>query len=101
MTIPHLRTAGKALVIGLLFAVYAFPLYWVVTMSFKPEAEWNPTGKVIWFPKNPTLDNYTGILGLRVPEPSLFLEQPTESALDPIANSLIAAVGGTSTGATS
>ena len=95
MRVSRLGTGGKWLVIWLLGAAYAFPLYWVVTMSFKPGPEWNPSGRVIWFPENPTLDNYTGILGLRVPASSEFLTQPTRSAIEPIKHSLIAAGGGT------
>ena len=34
-------------------------------MSFKPRREWNPPGKVYWFPEDPTIDNYTNILGIQ------------------------------------
>lgn len=95
VTVSRLRTVGKWYAIVLIGAFFALPLYWVVTMSFKPAAEWNPTGEVIWFPRNPTLDNYTGILGLRVPAPSESFVPPTRSAIKPIEHSLIAAGGGT------
>jgi multiple sugar transport system permease protein len=49
----------------LLFAgLFGFPLYWLVTMSFKPLAEWNPPGKVYWFPDNGTLSNYEAVLNI-------------------------------------
>ena len=88
-------SGARWLALALLAAAFAFPLYWTVTMAFKPRPEWNPPGHVVWWPEKPTLDNFTGILGLRAPERSEFLEQPTRSASTPIKNSLLAAGGGT------
>ena len=62
-------------------------------MSFKPLTEWNPPGKVYWFPENPTLENYKKILGLGVA--SAFATARSRSALGYLKNSIIAAVGGT------
>lgn len=92
---PPARASARAGAILLLAAIFAFPLYWTVTMAFKPQPEWNPPGQVVWWPRNPTLDNFTGILALREPRDSPFLQQPTRSALRPLLNSLIAAGGGT------
>jgi multiple sugar transport system permease protein len=80
------------LLLGLLFA---FPLYWTVTMSFKPQPEWNPPGKVYWFPDNPTIDNYTSILGLQEEGSSVFATSRTRSAIVYLKNSVIAATCGT------
>lgn len=87
----RLRLAGRWLAILLIGAAFAFPLYWTVTMSFKPLPEWNPPGQVFWFPESPTLGNYTTILGL---ESGTGLSR-SRSALEPFKNSLIAASGGT------
>lgn len=82
------------IVIGLAFA---FPLYWTVTMSFKPLPEWNPPGQVFWVPENPTVSNYVEILGLKGEAGSgagavLAAER---SAIGPLKNSAIAGIGGT------
>jgi multiple sugar transport system permease protein len=91
-----LKPTGRIVAIVLLAAIFAFPLYWVVTMSFKPLPEWNPPGKVFWFPENPTLENYEKILGLGGGEgDSIFATQRSRSALGYLRNSAVAAVGGT------
>ncbi len=89
----RLRPLGRWLAILVVGALFAFPLYWTVTMAFKPLDEWNPPGKVFWFPQNPTLDNFTDILGLK--EQGGFFTSRSRSAVDPFKNSLIAATGGT------
>ena len=55
------------LAFGLLFAV--FPLFWMVSTSFKPSNEWVTTPPV-WVSENGTVTNYLVILW-----PSLLLEQ--------------------------
>jgi multiple sugar transport system permease protein len=87
------RTA-RWVVILLLACLFGFPLYWALTMSFKPESEWNPPGKVYWFPKNPTISNYTDILGLQTNN-SIFATSGSQSAVVPIEHSVIAATFGT------
>jgi len=48
-------------IIVALFAI--FPTYWMVTMAFKPPAEWTSAGGVIyWWPHNPTLANFQTLL---------------------------------------
>ena len=59
-----LKAIGRVAAIVLIGILFLFPLYWMVTMSFKPQTEWNPIGKTIWWPQNPTLDNYKQVLGL-------------------------------------
>jgi multiple sugar transport system permease protein len=63
-------------------------------MSFKPLDEWNPPGKVYWVPHNPTVSNYTDILGIQGPSSGFFSDR-SRSALPYIKNSLIAASAGT------
>lgn len=88
------RSIGRVVAIAILAAAFLFPLYWMVTMSFKPQDEWNPTGKTIWFPEHPTLDNYRNILGLKS-QATEFFQASSRDASDSIINSLIAAGGGT------
>jgi multiple sugar transport system permease protein len=90
----RLQAVGRFLAITFIGLLFAFPLYWTVTMSFKPRPEWNPPGKVYWFPENPTIDNYTDILGLKETE-SVFATARSRSALGPLKNSLIVATAGT------
>jgi multiple sugar transport system permease protein len=89
-----LRPIGRWGAILLLGCLFAFPLYWTVTMSFKPVDEWNPPGKVYWFPDKPTVSNYTDILGIQGTS-SVFFTGRSRSALPYIKNSLIAAGFGT------
>jgi multiple sugar transport system permease protein len=89
-----LRGALKALAILLLFALFAFPLYWMITMSFKPQSEWNPTGQTIWWPQNPTWDNYKDVLGLTSQNTQFFQASSTDAS-QAILHSFIAATGGT------
>ncbi len=60
-----LRPVGRWGAILLFALIFGFPLYWVVTMSFKPLAEWNPPGKVYWWPDNSTLNNYKSVLNIQ------------------------------------
>jgi multiple sugar transport system permease protein len=91
---PWLQRIGRWLAILLLAVIFGFPLYWTVTMSFKPLDEWNPPGKVYWVPHNPTVSNYTDILGIQGPTSGFFSDR-SRSALPYIKNSLIAATAGT------
>jgi multiple sugar transport system permease protein len=90
-----LKPTGRVIAIVLLAAIFAFPLYWVVTMSFKPQREWNPPGKVYWFPESPTLQNYEKILGIDSGGETVFATQRSRSALGYLQNSAVASVGGT------
>ena len=94
-TWARLRPVARILAIVLLAALFAFPLYWVVTMSFKPLPEWNPPGKVFWWPENPTVENYQKILGIDTGEKSIFATARSRSAVEPLINSIIASIGGT------
>lgn len=90
-----LKPAGRTLAIVFVGLLFAFPLYWTVSMSFKPRPEWNPPGKVFWWPDKPTLSNYTNILGLQEEGSSVFATARSRSALGPLKNSLITATAGT------
>jgi multiple sugar transport system permease protein len=91
---PPLKRVGRWLAILLMAGIFGFPLYWTVTMSFKPQEEWNPPGKVFWFPAHPTNSNYTDILGI-AQQSNVFFSGRSLSALTPIEHSLIAAGFGT------
>src|SRR5687768_9022583 len=90
-----LKPIGRTFALLLLGLLFAFPLYWTVTMSFKPLPEWNPPGKVFWFPDNPTVENYTSLLGLKGDEGTVFATRRSRPALGPLKNSLITASAGT------
>jgi len=88
-----LRALGKLLSVFLLGIVFMFPLYWIVTMAFKPQEEWQPVDGVHWWPQNWTLDNFKKIFG-RSTDTGFFEAAPTD-ATNSIVNSMIAATGGT------
>ncbi len=88
-----LRVGGRWLSISFLMGCFGFPLYWTLTMSFKPQEEWNPPGKVIWWPGNWTVSNYQDIFGISTAT-DIFSSR-TKSAVQPIIHSVIAAGFGT------
>jgi multiple sugar transport system permease protein len=92
---PWLKTAARITAVLFIGACFAFPLYWAVTMSFKPKPEWNPPGKVYWFPENPTLDNYAKILGVDDAKASPFATARSRSAIGYLKNSVVVSIGGT------
>lgn len=88
------KRIGRWGAILLLAAMFGFPLYWTVTMSFKPLDEWNPPGKIFWWPEQWTVSNFTDILGI-AQQSDVFFSGRSRSALEFIYNSLIAASAGT------
>jgi multiple sugar transport system permease protein len=90
----HLRPVGRwAAIVG--FAIlYGFPLYWTLTMAFKPQDEWNPPGKVYWWPEEWTWSNFEDILGI-TGQQGIFATGKSRSAIEPLQNSVIAATTGT------
>jgi multiple sugar transport system permease protein len=78
-------------IIVTLFAI--FPTYWMVTMAFKPLAEWTSAGGVIyWWPQNPTLENFQKLLSSAN---SQFFSASSFYAWPAIRSSAIVSVGGT------
>jgi multiple sugar transport system permease protein len=79
--------------IALALAITMIPIAWMVTMAFKPVAEWtNTIGTINWLPKNPTLNNFRFIFGSSESELIIALEK---TAQRPILASLAASIGGT------
>ena len=51
------------IVVGL----FTLPTYWMVTMAFKPKAEWSSAaGTIYWVPKNPTLENFDTVVFMKI-----------------------------------
>lgn len=80
-------------------AIFAFlalsliPTIWMVSMAFKPIAEWQASGaNLTWWPENPTLDNFRFIFGESGSDLIVALER---TAGRPILASLLAATFGT------
>jgi multiple sugar transport system permease protein len=88
-----LRGIAKALVVLVVGIVFLFPLYWIVTMAFKPQEEWQPIDGVHWVTDDWTLENFKKIFG-RATDTGFFEAAPTD-ATDSIINSIVAASGGT------
>ena len=92
--VGRLRPVARWLTILLLALLSGFPLYWTVTMAFKPQDEWNPPGQIYWWPDEWTWSNFQDILGL-TQQDGIFATGRSRSAIEPIQNSIIAATGGT------
>ena len=58
MTVPSRALALKYVFVLLACAIVIYPMLWMVTMAFKPIAEWTTGSGMTWFPKNPTLQNF-------------------------------------------
>ncbi len=83
----------RYVVILALVAVSLVPTAWMLSMAFKPIAEWSATGAdLTWWPRNPTLDNFRFIFGQSSTDLIVALER---TAARPILSSLIAATLGT------
>lgn len=89
----RLRGIGKALVVLVVGILFLFPLYWIVTMAFKPQEEWQPIDGVHWVPQDWTLENFKKIFG-RAADTGFFEPAPTD-ATNSIISSIVAATGGT------
>ena len=80
-----------ALALALVFVL--IPLLWMMSMAFKPIAEWSATGDALtWWPKNPTLDNFRYIFGEQTSDLIVALDR---TAGRPILASLLSATVGT------
>lgn len=74
-------------------AISLVPTVWMLSMAFKPIAEWQASGAdLTWWPKNPTLDNFRFIFGQSGSDLIVALER---TAGRPILASLLAATFGT------
>lgn len=90
-----LKPAGRVLAILAIGALFLFPLYWMVTMAFKPQEEWSPVGgKIYWVPEHWTLKNFSEVLGIQAPQSTFFGSAPIDAS-QPIIHSLVSSVGGT------
>ncbi|MBA2359025.1 MAG: carbohydrate ABC transporter permease [Actinobacteria bacterium] len=94
MSRRKLLTATRALVVAFALVVFLFPVYWTVTMAFKPASEWQPSGKTYWVPENPTFGNFERLFGAAPTGSDVLVSTPID-ATDSIVNSLIVSVGGT------
>jgi multiple sugar transport system permease protein len=77
----------------LALAVTLVPVLWMVSMAFKPIAEWSASGAdLTWWPKQPTFDNFRFVFGESTSNLIVALER---TAMKPILTSLLSAVFGT------
>ncbi len=89
MTRALLRTL--AILAALAFTLV--PILWMISMAFKPFAEWQASGAdLTWWPKAPTLDNFRYLFGLGTNELISMLDR---TAMKPILSSLLSASVGT------
>lgn len=74
-------------------ALSLIPTIWMISMAFKPIAEWQASGvNLTWWPENPTLDNFRFIFGESGSDLIVALDR---TAGRPILASLLAAIFGT------
>lgn len=80
-------------VILAIVAISLVPTLWMISMAFKPIAEWSAAGaELTWWPRNPTLDNFRFIFGQSSTDLIVALER---TAGRPIFASLLTATLGT------
>jgi multiple sugar transport system permease protein len=74
-------------------AITLVPILWMVSMAFKPVAEWQATGAALtWVPRTPTLDNFRFLFGQSGSDLIVALDR---TAGKPILSSLLSASVGT------
>jgi multiple sugar transport system permease protein len=79
----------KYILVVFIVLVFAFPIYWTVTMAFKPHMEWTTAGgKIYWWPQNPTFGNFISLFQRKVSVVSPL----SSTAVRPIINSIIVSV---------
>ncbi len=89
-------TIARFLIAIAVLVVFLFPVYWMITMAFKPQIEWTPTtGETFWVPYDWTTANFTRLFGVQAEGAASFLVSTPIDAMPSIINSLIASVGGT------
>ena len=87
------RAALRYVLVIIVVGLFTFPTYWMVTMAFKPKAEWNTAaGTIYWVPQNPTLENFETVLTTYQGQ---FFRANQSSAVPSIRSSIIVSVGGT------
>lgn len=100
-----MKFAGRGLAIRYVVLIVSsmvvlYPLLWMVTMAFKPYAEWTTGTGITWFPKNPTLQNFEFIIyghakGLVVSLDRSIVGPLTASLVTSVCGTLLAVVTGT------
>lgn len=90
----NLLTTFRTIVVVAALVVFLFPVYWTVTMAFKPASEWQPSGKTYWVPEHPTFGNFERLFGAAPSGSDVLISTPID-ATDSIVNSLIVSIGGT------
>jgi multiple sugar transport system permease protein len=93
----NVRTPLRASVVRYAFVILAcvvviYPLFWMITMAFKPFPEWTTGSGMTWFPKNPTLQNFEFVIFGHAEGLVVSLDR---SILGPLAASLITSICGT------
>ena len=93
MTRSPVYEAFRAAAILLALAITLVPILWMVSMAFKPVAEWQASGAALtWVPRAPTLDNFRFLFGQSGSDLIVALDR---SAGKPILSSLLSAGFGT------
>lgn len=88
-----LQAALRYILVIIVVGMFTLPTYWMVTMAFKPKAEWSSAaGTIYWVPKNPTLENFETVL---TEYRGQFFRANQSSALPSIRSSVIVSIGGT------
>ena len=92
MNISSNRLILKYIIVLIACAFVIYPLLWMVTMAFKPYAEWTTGSGMTWFPKNPTLQNFQYIF---VGHADSLVVSPPRTMAGPLIASLVASICGT------
>ena len=89
MSKPKLwKTIVRYILLVAIALIALFPTYWMVTMAFKPKAEWtSAAGVIYWVPRNPTMENFQTLLAQN--QVGKFFKANTASALPSIQHSII------------
>ncbi|SCY84555.1 carbohydrate ABC transporter permease [Rhizobium sp. NFACC06-2] len=92
-----MKANPRALVLKYVFlliavAIVIYPLLWMITMAFKPYAEWTTGSGLSWIPRNPTLGNFEYIFLGRTDSMVVSLDR---TMVGPLVASLVTSTLGT------
>lgn len=87
------QSALRYLLVVIVVGLFTLPTYWMITMAFKPKAEWSTAaGTIYWVPKNPTMENFDTVL---TEYRGQFFRANQSSALPAIRSSFIVSISAT------
>ncbi len=89
-----LAAGARFTLLGLWFLIVAFPIYWIVATSFKPDHEWFAWPPVYWS-STPTLENYRTVWTSYTTALATQMAESMQKPWEALGNSLVISLNAT------